>query len=94
MSSPTLAVLAKIKERLNNATAEQRASNVYTDIVQYNIRLEGKVVKTFAFNMKDFAFVDGEFTGSDAEITIDDEHIIGTFRGTVTLEDLLIQVIF
>lgn len=88
MSDATLAMLEKVRQRIENATPDQLAG--HTDIVQYNVRLDGKVAKTFTINMKDHAFVDGA-TANDLEVTINDEDLMPAFLSTVHLSDLLSQ---
>lgn len=94
MSSTTLAIIENIKERVKNATAEQRAKSTDKDIIQYNIRLDGKVAKTFGINLKDYVFVDGPVAENDVEITIDDADFIGSISNTLSLTDLLNKVGF
>lgn len=88
MSDATLAMLDKVRQRFENATPDQLAG--HTDTVQYNVRLDGKVAKTFTINMKDHAFVDGA-AANDLEVTINDEDLKPAFLSTVHLSDLLSQ---
>lgn len=92
MSSTTLTIIENIKERLSQSTAAQRESNADKDIIQYNIRLDGKVVKSFGINLKDYVFVDGPIAKNDVEITIDDADFIGSISNTLKLTDLLKKV--
>lgn len=92
MSSSTLAIIDNIKERISNSTAEQRAKNTDKDIIQYNIRLDGKVNKIFGVNLKDYIFVDGPIAENDVEITIDDADFINSISNTVSLTELLNKV--
>lgn len=92
MSSSSLAIIENIKERISNSTAEHRAKNTYNDIIQYNIRLDGKVVKIFGVNLKDYVFVDGPVAENDVEITIDDADFISSIHTTASLTELHNQV--
>lgn len=88
MSSSTLSIIESIKQRISNASAEHRANNTDKDIIQYNIRLDGKVVKIFGINLKDYVFVDGPVAENDVEITIDDADFIGSIVNTVSITEL------
>lgn len=88
MSSAALAIVENIKERISSATAEQRAKNTDNDIIQYNIRLDGKIAKSFGVNLKEYVFIDGPVAENDIEITIDDADFIDSILNTVSLNEL------
>ena len=70
------------------------SKNTFTEVIQYNVTVAGKVEKSVTFDFKNFKFVQSAVTPNDIEITIDDELFIGLFTSSLTLVDLNSQVIF
>lgn len=91
MSSPAIVMLEKLRKRFEKATPDLLAAFTGTDIVQYNIRSGGDVLKSITVNMKDHLFIDGPAT-NDLEITIDDEDMQKILHSTAFFKDLLSQV--
>lgn len=90
MSAATLAVLERVKERF--ASGVKPAHITDDDISQYNITIDGKVVKTVVFNLKDFTYSEVANSIADIEITLDEEYVLPAFKGLQTLVELLAAV--
>lgn len=88
MSASTLAVLEKVKARFASGKPAHVTDD---DISQYNITIDGKVVKTVVFNLKDFTYTE-EAATNDVEITIDDADVLPAFSAKTSLVELLAAV--
>lgn len=95
MSAKTLEFIAAATTRFNTfAASPERASVKDTDITQYNITIDGKVVNTLVFNLKDFVLSEKPVDNADLEITIDDADVVDAFLGKKLFVDLLSAVSF
>lgn len=89
MSASTLTVLEKVKARFASGKPAHVTDN---DISQYNITIDGKVVKTVVFNLKDFTYAEEAAATNDVEITIDDADVLLAFTAKTPLTELLAAV--
>lgn len=89
MSAQTLELITKIKEGFAQlaGNAEARAKYTSTDITQYNITADGKVVHTLHLNLKDFVLSEVP-SANDIEINISEEDIVASFLAKTTLVEL------
>lgn len=89
MSASTLAVLEKVKARFASGVKPTHVTD--DDVSQYNITIDGKVVKTVVFNLKKFTYSE-EAAINDVEITIDDADVLPAFTAKTSLTELLAAV--
>lgn len=97
MNSETVLLIERIRQGFYLASARNNKADTatnydHTDITQYNISVDGKIVQTIVFDMKEFKFKEHSVDDYDVEITISDNDVIPVFHSETMLQDLYQQV--
>ena len=85
-------LLQKVREGFSYDAAKSKIT--FTDVIQYNITVDGQIEKTVTIDFKNFKFIDGAVDASDIEITIDDDLFVELFKGGLKLVNLHAEVIY
>lgn len=88
LSAITVGLLERIKARFAAFASGDRSAITASDIAQYNLTVDGAVVKTMVFNLKDMVLLE-EPSANDVEITIAEQDVLDIWQNKATLVELL-----
>lgn len=88
ISATTAGLIERIKARFATLAAGDRSAITAKDITQYNLTVDGAVVKTLVMNLKDFTLTEVADSNADIEITIAEQDVLDMWQNKTTLTAL------